>query len=107
MIPPNMLVAVFGTGLAIVLIGAATGDRFTTWFGIAWCVLWALVFLGWLISDLAADWRARSRRPAVPGAIRCLSCGQHFAEAPPGWDCPSCGGPVSQHAGTVHVRRHP
>lgn len=43
--------------------------------------------------------------PAAPGAIRCLSCGASYDEAPPGWDCPGCGGPVSQHAGTIHVGR--
>ena len=37
------------------------------------------------------------------GRIRCLSCGSLFGDPPVGWECTSCGGPVSQTMGVIHV----
>ena len=46
------------------------------------------------------------------GVFRCLSCGTVYDSAPFGWRCTwmlptggECGGPVSQHVGTVSVDR--
>lgn len=35
------------------------------------------------------------------GSIRCLRCGESYAEFPPGCECTVCSGPVSQHAGYI------
>lgn len=59
---------------------------------------------------LNAEVRAAHRRKALlvaesfPGDIRCLDCGKHYDEPPPGWWC-TCKGPVSQNVGTIRVDR--
>jgi len=48
---------------------------------------------------------AKKKTMSEPGDIECLNCGSLFREPPDGWVCTSCGGPVSQHMGTIHVGR--